>query len=353
MNSERRFSEIAKQYLLLVLGLLFMVQCGALEDVRPRTMFGEGVEESADGKLVLYLNVGVLTGRSEKLYSREAVESWLNEAAEALEQSYPDVQYRFIVDQPQDTEFITARAVRRNRLPLLSPFPLRDSQKAKEVYLFRLAISPVLWAISERVISGVSGIPALDRNTGYAKLPKLDALNQAWRAAAGLDESDPEIHSYQFLTFWQSYSYSQIHYDIVLTDTAVLPDDAHNLKTEPFTVASSYLLPAPGRPALDRIAVLISILPPGDNREEMLERIQKGLEKLTFPGLTGSSEILRQQRIDVLRSLHDFHQKGKNVGCEAWNRSSHYYGEGLIGLDPIIAELLKENLRNMSRLCTD
>ncbi|MBR33415.1 MAG: hypothetical protein CMN77_19105 [Spirochaetaceae bacterium] len=356
MSKERRSSGIAKKYLFLIPVLLVTLgRCEALDDARPRTMFGEGVEESEKGRPVIYLNVGILTGKSEKLYPRDTVEAWLNEAGVTLETVYPELQFRFLVDQPQDTEFITAPAVRRNRLPLLSPYPLRQSREAKAGYLKQLALEPGLRLISGFALAQATAMPFLpEEDPGEWKTPDPRKLTREWKLNSGIDESDPEIDSFHFLTFWQSYSYSQIHYDVILTDAVVLPDDSFHLKTAPYAVSNSYLIPAPGRPALDRAAVLISIIPPGYGEKDVssknVSRISGGLKKLLFPGKTGNNGASIRRRIQVLQALHEFHQKGKKVGCESWNESSHYYRDAF-DTDPLIAELLKENLRNMNRLC--
>lgn len=353
MSSERRYSANARPALILAaLLLLGSPNCDLLEDVRPRTMFGEGVEKGPGESLDLYLNVGLLTSRSEKLYAREQLDQWLERAGQEIHADYPELRFHFIVDQPQDTEFITARAVRRNRLPIESPYPLRLSIEDKESYLHQIQLEPVLLIGAEFPASVASGSLPLISAKPISAVPGAEALRSEWLSSSGLDSRDPEIEEYRFLTFWQSYAYSQIHYDVILVDTRILPDDPHSLRNNPFRVSSSYLLPAPGRAALDRVAVIVSIHPPGEEGANNTDSIRAGLEKLVFLGKTGDNASMRQKRYELLRSLHLFHQEGKKRGCRSWNDSSPSYRDAFISLDPLIVELLMENLRNMDRLCS-
>ena len=89
MSKERRYSGIVN-FLRILAILLLVVGCGGLEDVRPRTMFGEGVEVAGPDHLQIYLNVGVLTGKSEMLYPRERVERWLALASANFRRKHPN-----------------------------------------------------------------------------------------------------------------------------------------------------------------------------------------------------------------------------------------------------------------------
>ena len=353
MSKERRYSGIVN-FLRILAILLLVVGCGGLEDVRPRTMFGEGVEVAGPDHLQIYLNVGVLAGKSEMLYPRERVERWLALASANFRRKHPELEVIFLLDQPQDTEFITARAIGRNRLPMVSPFPLRLDDDAKRQYLRGIS----LLSLAKTGVSGLCAnlcLPLDSLKMSRLSVPSLEILQGRWKETVDVDQQDPEVSAYRFLTFWQSYSYSQIHYDIILTDTPVVPDDPYGLRTWNGEPRNHYLLPAPGRAALDRISVLVSISPPGEDGAEQraIISIEEALDSLLFPGNSQREPELRAIRLKIMTAVSEFHNAGKKPGCSLWNDSSYHYSDTWQGLDPTIASLLRENKRNMDRLCRD
>lgn len=375
MSRERRFSEKGSSFAIILLLGLLLAACDILEDVRPRTMFGEGLSHK-DEKIHVHLNVGLLTAESEKLYPREKVSSWLEEVSVSLEKKYEGVEFHFILDQPQDLEFITARAIARDRLPLKSPFATGASEEQREAYLRGISFAPLLNYANHAQASLHSGVLPV-----WAEPPQRNSLSVAHLQSLWSLKSLRELQSYNYLSFWQSYAYSQIHYDVILVDVSVFPDDPYRLLRSEGP-RSHYLIPAPGRAALDRVAVLISIsdgaddpVEPGDpedpsslsgpkkhigrddskeggdsdtsNRHEEVrsERIVAGMESLLLS--TGST---MDHRREIFRSLASFHRKGKKIGCAQWNESSHLYIER-DEIDPLLLKLLLENRRNLNRLC--
>ncbi|MCB1137877.1 MAG: hypothetical protein KDK23_03935 [Leptospiraceae bacterium] len=335
----------------LVVIILLIGACGALEDLRPRTMFGEGLSNKED--LEVYLNVGLLTAESEKLYPRETVERWLQSAGEALQTRYPGIRFHFILDQPQDLDFITGRAIGRNRLPLVSPFPLRkveSRQRYVQMAFWRPAIEYAGQSIQASLPPIASLLEALQTRT---RPPELSALYEQWEKF-GSDATQASIPAHAFLTFWQSYSSSQIHYDIILTDVSVLPDDPYRLRTTGGSPRPFYLIPAPGRPALDRMAVLVTIRPSeGDEAKDLpsnARRIEPALEAMLLGPQYPESGKMEARRL-ILAALSAFHNQGKKVGCGLWNQSSHLYIESR-EKDPLLLAIFEENRRNMDRLCS-
>ncbi|MCB1170148.1 MAG: hypothetical protein KDK25_07435, partial [Leptospiraceae bacterium] len=330
--------------------ILLVGACGALEDIRPRTMFGEGVNKKDN--LEVHLNVGLLTAESEKLYRREKVERWLADAGELLRKKYPGIRFHFILDQPQDLDFITGRAIGRNRLPLLSPFPLRKDEESRMRYVklaFRLPAIEYGGQTLQASLPRPGALLALPSSSSPA--PALSAIYKQWEEF-GVDIASASIPAHAFLTFWQSYSASQIHYDIILTDVAVLPDDPYRLRTTGGSPRPFYLIPAPGRPALDRMAALITIRPEDGNSENTsnAQRIEPALEALLLgPQWPDSGKMEGRRRI--LGALSAFYNQGKKVGCGLWKESSHLYIEST-ERDPLLLVIFEENRRNMDRLCS-
>lgn len=349
MSRGRRFSGIASVLAVLFLGF----HCEAIDRARPRTMFGEGLESGGSDGVKVYLNAGVLTHKSEKLYPREDVQRLLDGAAAKLEQKYEGLSFHFILDQSQDLEFVTGRALRKTNLKI-SPFALREGLERANAYLREIAVAPFVDIARSALLRNTGSLSiSLPQNAqnGATDYVFRDAENllEGW-LGADWSQKWPELAVYNFLSYWQSYSSEQIHYDVILTDARILPDSAWNI-SHGAGKSDYYLLPAPGRAALDRIALVVSLngVAGSDSNQAALV---EGLEHLILP--TMEDEAIGMdwgQRRMILKVLHRFYNKGKKDACPDWNLSSYNYVEPVANLSPPLGSLLTENRYNLDRLC--
>lgn len=214
----------------LFASLLLIMLSLSCSELRPHVLRGTGIS-SEKGLLLLTLNAGLLEVTSSRMDADE-----LRRAMQLLEEEFgranDGMALRILVDQPSDAAFVMERMSKRYRLGPLPQSVLDDGIHAGP------DVKPADQEAMRRFRAGIRQM-----NPYYIE---IDNGGEALRASNLFRTSGLQI-----------YAGGQVHYDLLVLSHPVLEDRSDRwVCCQPEkNMPDMVLLPAPGRSALDGVAV--------------------------------------------------------------------------------------------------
>lgn len=268
---------------------------------------GRGLSEE-NGQIVWTLNAGMYQDADLPALTRKEVEPFLAEAAKIVRKSVPEIEIRFILDQPQDAEYMLSTLIREKKQV--------GSEKSQELLL---NLDP--------------GPAALDENR--ALLAKSTAASQAPRILSQIEHLQrlknnaglPLLSGKSLCksSRWNAFFKTQVRYDLILTNGVFFPDSLAS-ESEQLLRPDGALLwkiyPSPGRSAMDQSAAVFSVqgAPPEARIRELTDLLLMLVLPIDAPGLDrfkrdpGFAGAYLSKRMVYLRSLTKFHATGSCEG---------------------------------------
>ncbi|MCE9599418.1 MAG: hypothetical protein K8S54_15745 [Spirochaetia bacterium] len=269
---------------------------------------GRGLSEE-NGQIVWTINAGIYQDADLPALTRKESEPLLAAAAKIVRKSVPEIELRFILDQPQDAEYMLSTLIREKKqapgvkddVPLLSLEPGPYAHDENLGILSRAgaaARAPVL-------LEQISRLQSIKNNVGQ---PVLSGKNLCKSSR------------------WEAFFRNQVRYDLILTNGVFFQDSLTSesdgrLRDDGALLWKIY--GSPGRSAMDLSAAVFSVqgLSEGQRAGELAELLLMLVLPVDNAGLKrfkrdpAFAEAQLRKRMAYLRSLLKFHATG---ACEAF-----------------------------------
>ncbi|MBL8019012.1 MAG: hypothetical protein JNM27_05065 [Leptospirales bacterium] len=268
---------------------------------------GRGLSEE-NGQIVWTLNAGIYQDADLPALTRKEAEPLLAEAAKIVRKSVPEIEIRFILDQPQDAEYMLSTLIRekkqvgaeKNQEALLNLDPGPAAMDENRALLAKSTAA----SQAPRILSQIQHLQGLKNNAG---LPLLSGKNLCKSSR------------------WNAFFRNQVRYDLILTNGVFYPDSLAS-ESEQLLRPDGALLwkiyASPGRSAMDQSAAVFSLqgAPPEARIRELADLLLMLVLPVDSSGLTrfkgdpGFAAAHLSRRMVYLRSLVRFHSTGRCEG---------------------------------------
>ena len=178
----------------------------------PLGLPAKGLTQDSSGRLIWELNIGVLNDRDFPLHASADIRALLKRAGAELSRTAPGLNFRFIVDQPMNANFIMNRALgKKKRMP-------GGSRISPGSPLLLLSPGETSARLNRKKLER-AGYSGPERDRVLRNLKEL-ARQKALRGVPLLYNKTP-AGSWN----WRKYVSVQVRYDLIFTNGYIYEDD--------------------------------------------------------------------------------------------------------------------------------